>query len=158
MLAEALQFVRGMSVRPDTTTYNSLIRIAVSEGNMEAAEHLAQAIGSDDDDRRTDLEPTTVTFTTLLSGYGAVGRLKEAEDIFYRRLPDAGLRPSAVTYTALASAYLTDQRPEEARHVLEVMATEAMGRGELNPDRSWVNVVLKVSFDGACLAGILPLN
>ena len=70
------------------------------------------------------LSPTVVSYTTLLNGYvraatrpglgstggdggGPVeGGLQMAEDIFYRRMFEAGILPSTVTLTALANGYL----------------------------------------------------
>ena len=102
------------------------------------------------------LSATVVSYTTLLNGYvraatrpglgntggdggGPVeGGLQMAEDIFYRRIFEAGIVPSTVTLTALANGYLDAARPFDALWLMDgvTVLTGAGVPGDRSSDRS----------------------
>jgi hypothetical protein len=150
-LIEAKAFVADVCTRykvtPDVTTFNSLIRIAAGVALEE--EDKARAMTSVEDivahleaEAQPALRPTVVTYTTLIVGYAqcaAVVRsnggngsnrtpaedlLRKAEQVFYDRMPLAGILPNAVTVSALANGLLAAGRSREASELLNAAADQ----------------------------------
>jgi len=103
-------------VEPDIDTLLQLVT-AVGEGE-QAHKKVAKRM------QAQRLEPTVVTYTSLISACGVAGEWERAESLFVR-MRSKGLRPTVVTYNALLMALEKGGQWERAIEVLTEMREES---------------------------------
>lgn len=117
----ALQLVQQMhtaGVPLDAVTYNTLLHICISAGQLQQAEQLLQRMAA------AGAAPTAYTLSVLLRGYGAAGQPLQALACF-DSMRAAGVAPNAVAYSVLAGVCLDHGMAQRAVQALQVRDARA---------------------------------
>ncbi|CAN1120798.1 Pentatricopeptide repeat-containing protein At5g39710 [Linum perenne] len=99
------QIVRCNRVKPDVSTYTTMIRGFCKMGMVEKARKLFDEM---------PCKPNSLTCNTLIHGYCKKGDMDSAKIILYRMIGDSGCSPDTVTYTTLIDGYCKKGEFDEA--------------------------------------------
>ncbi|XP_077231190.1 pentatricopeptide repeat-containing protein At5g47360-like [Tasmannia lanceolata] len=123
-LAElALGFLKRMgefNCRPDTASYNVLIRLFAEKNDMGFAEGLMREM------RMIGLYPDMITCVAMIKGFCNVGRLEDARWVF-DEMPKWGCLRNVVVYSALLEGFCKGQRMEMGIELLSEMEKKSEG-------------------------------
>ncbi|CAN0918437.1 Pentatricopeptide repeat-containing protein At5g39710 [Linum grandiflorum] len=131
------QIVHCDRVKPDVSTYTTMIRGYCKMGMVEKARKLFDEM---------PCKPNSLTCNTLIHGYCKKGGMESAKVIFYRMIGDSGCSPDTVTYTTLIDGHCKRGEFDEAVK----WKSEMMNRG-LNPNLLTYNALIY----NLCLRGNL---
>ncbi|KAF3439688.1 hypothetical protein FNV43_RR17966 [Rhamnella rubrinervis] len=84
---------------PDVFTYNILIKGLCGTNEVDKGCRLLKEV-----QLRKELSPNVITFTSVISGYCKLGRMKEASILFAKMLT-FGIKPNAITFNALIDGF-----------------------------------------------------
>ncbi|KAF5733625.1 pentatricopeptide repeat-containing protein [Tripterygium wilfordii] len=124
---EALWVLRKMTefgLRPDTTAYNTVIRLFCEPGDMDMAQKLMGEMGL------IDLYPDMITYASMIKGFCDVGRLKDASGLF-KVMKGHGCPPNVVAYSALLDGVCRFGSMDRALELLAQMEKEG---GDCSPN------------------------
>lgn len=89
-----LNKMQEFNIRPDTTSYNVVIRLFCKKSNMDVAAELMREMSL------VNLYPDMVTYITMIKGFSNLGKLEEA-CVLCRVMKEHGCVPNLVAYSAL---------------------------------------------------------
>ncbi|CAA6662305.1 unnamed protein product [Spirodela intermedia] len=94
-------------LKPDKLTYNTLILSCVKSRRMDVAMGLLAEMKEEGEKaNNTDLFPDTVTYTTLLQGFGSMKDLLSVQEIVMEMKSSPKVVFDRVAYTAIVDAFL----------------------------------------------------
>lgn len=136
VLKKALRLLRILhkdpsTVDPNIQIYNAAIRACAEAHQMEKAFELVDDLGKND-----ELEPSVVTYGTLMSACERVGSLEDVNKVFQRMRQD-DIEPNEVVYGAAISCCRKTGAAERALLLLRKMI-----RDEIQPNIVTFNTVL----------------
>jgi len=127
------EMLKTYGVKPDTYTYNILIRGFCKNSMVDEGFYFFKEMTS------FDCDPDIVTYNTLVDGLCRAGKIKVAHNLVNGMSKKCkGLNPDVVTYTTLIRGYCMKQEIDEALDILE----EMNGRG-LKPNIVTYNTLIK---------------
>ncbi|GLJ29343.1 hypothetical protein SUGI_0578720 [Cryptomeria japonica] len=116
MVKDALctfETVEKFGFKPNLELFNTLLDALSKEGKVGPATLLFE-------ERRSELEASTVTYNILINGWCRIRRLEEAQKLF-DQMVTLSIPPSVVTYSTLIDGYCKTGRIEDALKLLETM-------------------------------------
>lgn len=139
---KALQLLNVMKkdagvVDPNIVVYNAAIRACGEALDLSSALNLLQEIKQE-----AQLEPTVVTFGSLMTACERVGNLEAASQVF-KQMRNAGMEANEIVYGAAISTCRKAGDPERALLLLRKMI-----RQELSPNVATFNTVLVAQTEG----------
>lgn len=121
-----LKKMKEFNCRPDTVSYNVVIRLLVEKARLDEAMGLMREMGL------IDLYPDMVTYVSIMKGFCDVGRLEDAFGLI-KVMKGHGCVPNAVVYSTLLDGI--------CRHGSLDMALELLGGMEKENEECKPNVV-----------------
>ena len=116
MLARAVfdQIVKEGVVKPDVSTYTTIIRGYCKMGMIENAKNVFDEMGC---------KPNLVTYNTMINGFCKKGLMESAMKIVDQMTETEDCMPDTVTYTTLIDGYCKRGELEEAMKYMEEMVS-----------------------------------
>lgn len=149
---EALWVLRKMpefNLFPDTTMYNSVIRLFCLKGDMNTAESLMKEMGL------VDLYPDMITYVEMVKGFCNVGRLDDAFGLF-KVVKELDCGNNTVLCSALLDGVCKSGDMERALGLLEEMEK---GGGEVSPNVvAYTSVIQRFCEKGRTLEALEVLD
>lgn len=134
-LQQAVALMNTHQVRPGTPTFNTILKLYSRKGRFNRALAVYEEM-------QTIVEPSIVTYNTLIDGCAHRGDMQRASD-FFERMIEKGFSPDICTLTSLLKGFGRSNDPERA-----VMLFDAMKQGGYKiEERTYYAVV------NACLRG-----
>lgn len=115
------EFVFRQMQNLDLVSWNTIIAGYARHG------HYDKALGLFDEMRRNGLKPDGITFLSVLSACGHVGKVKESIDWFNSMVDDYGIAPKAEHYYCLVDILSRAGQLEKAYKFIREMPFEANG-------------------------------
>ncbi|PIN22537.1 hypothetical protein CDL12_04758 [Handroanthus impetiginosus] len=119
-----LRKMKEFNCRPDTVSYNVVIRLLVEKAQLDEAMDLMREMGL------IDLYPDMITYVSILKGFCDAGRLEDAFGLF-KAMKGHGCMPNAVVYSTLLDGICQHGSLEMALEFLGGMEKE---NGECKPN------------------------
>ncbi|KAI3459942.1 hypothetical protein Pfo_016605 [Paulownia fortunei] len=119
-----LRKMKEFNCRPDTVSYNVVIRLLVEKAKLDEAMSLMREMGL------IDLYPDMVTYVSIIKGFCDAGRLDDAFGLI-KVMKGHGCVPNAVVYSALLDGICNHGSLEMALEFLGAMEKE---NGECKPN------------------------
>ncbi|KAF3443623.1 hypothetical protein FNV43_RR13313 [Rhamnella rubrinervis] len=110
--AKLLEEVHSDAVTVSAIAYNKSLNVLVKRNQVHVAISLFRKTNEVDKgcrllkevQLRKELSPNVITFTSVISGYCKLGRMKEASILFAKMLT-FGIKPNAITFNALIDGF-----------------------------------------------------
>ncbi|XP_051118393.1 pentatricopeptide repeat-containing protein At5g47360-like [Andrographis paniculata] len=112
-----LRKMKEFNCRPDTVSYNVVIRLLVEKGRMDEAMALMTEMGL------IDLYPDMITYVSIIKGLCDAGRLKDSVSLI-RDMKMQGCPPNSVVYSSLLDGICRHKSLETALEFLDTMEKE----------------------------------
>ena len=107
---EIIHLMKRYNLEPDTITINTLIDIAVTSGNLDAAEKIIGVI---------DYPPGVEGYTSLIAGYSSRGDIRNAFRVF-ELMDQNNIEANSYTLSALMNGCIEARNMVLARKLLEI--------------------------------------
>ncbi|XP_073133073.1 pentatricopeptide repeat-containing protein At5g47360 [Henckelia pumila] len=128
-----LRKMKEFNCRPDTVSYNVVIRLVVDKGELDEAIGLMREMGM------IDLYPDMITYVSIIKGLCDAGRLEDAFALI-KVMKGHGCIPNAVVYSTLLDGICMHGSLERALEFLDGMEKE---KGERKPNVVTYTSVIK---------------
>ncbi|KAL4303724.1 hypothetical protein GQ457_10G001750 [Hibiscus cannabinus] len=127
--------VKEGSVRPDVSSYTTLMRGLCKKGLVESAKKVFDEM---------PCKPNSFAFNTLINGFCKKGDMESARLLFDEMMTEVDCSPEIVTYTTLIDGYCRKGDFVEARNFFNMMV-----KGGCSPNVLTYNAIIY----GLCLRG-----